>query len=226
MEQARAFDNSVDHSRRLQLFLTHGSVRRLPGAIFLCPGTSPKNSGPSTTSRKPSVRSILFTRNPSISIIAKYKGAKEVPIFASKFVVPVIYINDLKEYLQEGSPFLRYLRESKRPFGVLINYGTIQMTEAEGRAVWALLNGELRNQFLGWVSGESIGYVYTSLAPTELKISPSMSRAELLEAHRVFYTSALDKKWSAIFHTPTGADVGQTDSGASHFEYGLCARTG
>lgn len=145
-----------------------------------------------------------FHAEPIDQYLAKYKGAKEVPIFASKFVVPVIYINDLKDYLKEGSPFLRYLRESKMPFGVLINYGTIQMTEEEGRAAWALLNGELRNQFIGWVSGESIGYVYTSMAPTELKMSSSMSRAELLEAHRVFYTGALDKKWTAIFHTPTG----------------------
>ena len=145
-----------------------------------------------------------FNAEPIEQFVATYKGAKAVPLFDSKLVVPVIYINNLGEYLKEGSPFLRYLRETKMPFGVLINYGTIQMTEEEGRAVWALLNGELRDQFLGWVSGESIGYVYTSMASTELKISPSMSRDELLEAHRVFYTSALDKKWGAIFHTPTG----------------------
>jgi hypothetical protein len=145
-----------------------------------------------------------FHAEPIEQFVATYKGAKEVPIFASKFVVPVIYINDLNEYLKEGSPFLRYLRSSKVPFGVLINYGTIQMTEEEGRAAWALLNGELRDQFLGWVSGESIGYVYTASAATDLKISPAMSRTELLEAHRIFYTNALDKKWSTIFHTPTG----------------------
>ena len=145
-----------------------------------------------------------FNAEPIDQFVATYKGAKEVPLFDSRLVVPVIYINNLGEYLKEGSPFLRYLRETKMPFGVLINYGAIQMTEEEGRAVWALLNGELRDQFLGWVSGESIGYVYTSMASTDLKISPSMSRDELLEAHRVFYTSALNKKWSAIFHTPTG----------------------
>ena len=145
-----------------------------------------------------------FHAEPIEQFVATYKGVKDVPIFASKFVVPVIYINDLNEYLKEGSPFLRYLRTTKMPFGVLINYGTIQMTDEEGRAAWTILNGELRNQFLGWVSGESIGYVYTASAATDLKISPTMSRAELLEAHRIFYTNALDKKWSAIFHTPTG----------------------
>jgi len=145
-----------------------------------------------------------FHAEPIEQFVATYKGAKEVPIFSSKFVVPVIYINDLNEYLKEGSPFLRYLRTTKMPFAVLINYGTIQMTAEEGNAAWALLNGELRNQFLGWVSGESIGYVYTAAAATDLKISPAMSRAELLEAHRLFYTNALDKKWGTIFHTPTG----------------------
>ena len=93
-----------------------------------------------------------FHAEPIEQFVATYKGAKDVPIFASKFIVPVIYINDLKDYLKEGSPFLRYLRETKMPFAVLINYGTIQMTDAEGQAAWALLNGELKNQFLGWIS--------------------------------------------------------------------------
>jgi hypothetical protein len=146
-----------------------------------------------------------FHAEPIDQFIAKYKGAKDVPIFASKFVVPVIYINDLNEYLKEGSPFLRYLRQTKMPFAVLINYGTLQMSEPEGQAAWALLNGEFKDQFLGWLSGESIGYVYTAMAQSELKISGAMTRSELLEAHRVFYTAALDRKWSALFHTPTGA---------------------
>lgn len=145
-----------------------------------------------------------FHAEPIEQFVATYKGAKDVPIFVSKFVVPVIYINDMNEYLKEGSPFLRYLRTTKMPFAVLINYGTIQMTDEEGNAAWALLNGELRNQFLGWVSGESIGYVYTTSAATDLKISPAMSRTELLEAHRTYYTNALDKKWSTIFHKSTG----------------------
>jgi hypothetical protein len=49
-----------------------------------------------------------------------------------------------------------------------------------------------------------VGYVWSS-APAELKISTSMSRRELLEAHRIFYTNAIAKKWAAIFHTQTGA---------------------
>src|SRR6185436_12190825 len=32
-----------------------------------------------------------------------------------------------------------------------------------------------------------------------------MSRRELLEAHHLFYTNAISRKWAAIFHTETGA---------------------
>jgi len=77
------------------------------------------------------------------------------------------------------------------------------MSEADGQAAWKLLSGELKDQFLGWISGESIGYVWDH-APRELKISPSMSRKELLEAHRVFYTNAIENKWKETFHTETG----------------------
>jgi hypothetical protein len=144
-----------------------------------------------------------FNAEPIERFVEKYKGAREVPIFSSKLVVPVIYINDLPALLKEGSGFLHYLRETKVPFAVLINYGSAQMSDEEGQAAWKLLTGELRDQFLGWVSGESIGFVWDSSAK-DLRISPSMSRKELLEAHRVFYTNALDRKWSSTFHTPTG----------------------
>src|SRR6185437_7980024 len=117
----------------------------------------------------------------------------------SKLVVPVVYINDLPEYLREGSTFLRFIRETKVPFAVLINYGSARLNES----AWQLLNGELKDQFLGWISGESVGFVWDS-APAELKIRPSMSRRELLEAHRQFYSNAIARKWRDTFHTDTG----------------------
>jgi len=144
-----------------------------------------------------------FHAEPIDEFVRKYRGARDVPLFASKLVVPVIYINDLPALLKEGSPFLRHLRQTKTPFAILINYGTVQMAEAEARAAWKTLQQDLRDQFLGWISGESIGYVWDS-APTDLKISPQMTRPELLEAHRVFYTSALSKKWGKAFHSETG----------------------
>src|SRR6185436_4698173 len=134
-----------------------------------------------------------FNAEPIEEFVRKYKGARDVPIFSSKFVVPVIYINNLPEYLKEGSAFLRYIRETKVPFGILINYGSAALSPEDGQAAWKLLTGEFKDQFLGWMSGESVGYVWEQ-APAELKINASMSRRELLEAHRVFYTNAIARK--------------------------------
>src|SRR6266566_3191067 len=145
-----------------------------------------------------------FNAEPIEEFVQKYKGARDVPLFSSKFVVPVIYINNLPEYLKDGSPFLRYLRETKTPFAILINYGSAELSKTDGQAAWQLLTGEFKDQFLGWMSGESVGYVWEQ-APAELKISSSMSRRELLEAYRLFYTNAIARKWAGIFHTNTGA---------------------
>jgi len=145
-----------------------------------------------------------FNAEPVEQFVAKYKGSKDVPIFQSKLVVPVIYINNLPEYLKEGSAFLRYIRETKLPFAILINYGAANFTEQEGQAATALLSGELKDQFLGFISGESVGYVW-DYAPAELKISAGQSRRELLEAHRQFYTNAIARKWRNMFHADVGA---------------------
>ena len=144
-----------------------------------------------------------FNAEPLDQFIAKYKGARDVPIFQSKLVVPVIYLNNVPEFFKEGSPFLRYLRETKTPFAILINYASAQLSETDGPAVWALLNGEFKDQFLGWISGESVGYVW-ELAFAELQISSTMTRPELLTRHREFYNSALARKWKSLFHVETG----------------------
>ena len=144
-----------------------------------------------------------FHAEPLDQFIAKYKGVREVPLFQSKLVVPVIYLNSVPELFKDGSPFLRYLRETKAPFAILINYASAQLSEAEGKAAWQLLDGEFKDQFLGWISGESVGYVW-DFAPTELKISSSMTRPQLLEAHREFYNNALARKWRTLFHVETG----------------------
>ena len=145
-----------------------------------------------------------FNAEPVDEFVKMYAAKRQVPIFDSKFVVPVIYINDLPVYLKEGSAFRRYIAETKSPFAILINYGAAQFpADAEAQAVWKVLNGVLRDQFLGWISGESIGFVWEE-APAYLKISPDMTRAQLLEAHRNFYTDALARKWRAMFKSETG----------------------
>ena len=172
---------------------------KIAGRDFLMPWNIAKEFWPLYD--KPAAERPLYPFNaePIEEFVAKYKGARDVPLFQSKLVVPVVYINNLPEYLKEGSPFLRFLRETKSPFAILINYGGAKLDQA----AWQLLNGELKDQFLGWISGESVGYVWDS-APAELKITPSMSRRELLEAHRQFYSNALARKWRDTFQTETG----------------------
>jgi hypothetical protein len=177
---------------------------KVAGRDFLMPWNIAKEFWPLYD--KPTAERPLYPFNaePIEEFVKKYSGAKEVPIFDSKLIVPVVYIDKLPEYLKEGSPFRRYLRETKSPFAVLINYGAASFSESDGQAAFKLLTGELRDQFLGWISGESVGFVWDH-APKELKISPEMSRTQLLDAHKSFYSNAIARKWSDTFHTQTGA---------------------
>ena len=178
-------------------------VPQVAGRNFLMPWNIAKEFWP-LYEKPPDERPLYpFNAEPLDQFIAKYKNTRDVPLFQSKLVAPVIYLNNVPELFKEGSPFLRYLRETKAPFAILINYASAQLSEAEGKAVWQLLNGEFKDQFLGWISGESVGYVWDS-APAELKISPSMTRPQLLEAHREFYNNALARKWRTLFHVETG----------------------
>lgn len=154
--------------------------------------------------RPPTERPLYpFHAEPVELFIEKYKGERDVPLFSSKLAVPVVYLNHLPKHLKEGSAFLRYVRETRSPFAVLINYGAANFTEDEGRAAWRLLDGELRSQFLGWISGESIGHVWPTVGAT-LKLKPEMSRRELLEAHHSEYTRVIGEKWRRTFHAETG----------------------
>jgi hypothetical protein len=155
---------------------------------------------------KPSAERPLYPFNaePPEAFVEKYKGARDVPIFNSPLVVPVVYINNIPKHLGEGSAFLNFIRQTRAPFAFNINYGAATFPEAEGAAALKLLEGELRNQFVGWISGESIGHVYHAVS-TRLTLTPDMSRRAMLEAYRAAYTRALEEKWAGTFQTPPAA---------------------
>jgi hypothetical protein len=145
-----------------------------------------------------------FNAELEAEFIAKYKGARDVPLFSSPLVVPVFHINNLAKHMQEGSAFVRFLRETHLPFAVNINYGAAVFDDATGPAALKLLTGEFRGQFMGWISGESIGHVYPAVA-AELTLKPEMTRAQMLDAYRAYYTRALEGKWAGTFHAQAGA---------------------
>jgi hypothetical protein len=180
------------------------SAPKLAGRDFLMPWNIPKQVWPMFDQPVNERPLYPFNAEPLEEFIKTYAGKQDVPIFDSKFVVPVVYINDLPELLQEDSPFRKYLAQTRMPFAILINYGAANFpAEADAQAAAKILNGELRDQFLGWLSGESIGHVWDQ-APQYLKLSPQMTRAEMLAALRIFYTGALTRKWSSTFKTPSG----------------------
>ncbi|HYV25145.1 MAG TPA: hypothetical protein VE969_07890 [Pyrinomonadaceae bacterium] len=178
---------------------------RIAGRDFMMPWNIARDFW-QTYDKPPAERPLYpFNAEPVDEFVKAYAGKREVPIFDSKLVTPVIYINDMPALLKDGSAFRRYLAETKSPFAILINYGAPAFdSDADAQHALTMLNGELRDQFVGWLSGESVGFVWDE-APKYLKISPDMSRAQLLEADRVFYTDALTRKWSALFKTPATA---------------------
>jgi hypothetical protein len=179
-------------------------MRPLAGRDFLMPWNIAKEFW--TLYDKPEAERPLYPFHTEMvdEFVKNYAGKKDVPLFSSKLVVPVIYINDAPQLLKEGSAFLRYLRQTQSPFAILINYGTPSFSEADGQAAWNLLNGELKGQFLGWISGESIGNVWPPNKENPLDLTPQMSRRAMLDALQSYYSSALEKKWLSIFHTRTG----------------------
>src|SRR5206468_9715491 len=81
-----------------------------------------------------------FNAEPIDEFVKAYSGKRDVPIFDSKLIVPVIYINDLPELLKEGSAFRRYLAETHAPFAVLINYGAAKFaSDADAQTAWNVL---------------------------------------------------------------------------------------
>ena len=96
---------------------------KIAGRDFLMPWNIAKEFWP-LYDKPPAERPLYPFNAESIEqFVATYKGVRDVPLFQSKLVVPVVYINHVHDLLKEGSPFLRYIRETKAPFAILINYG-------------------------------------------------------------------------------------------------------
>ncbi|CAN5453479.1 hypothetical protein BH18ACI2_BH18ACI2_29400 [soil metagenome] len=143
--------------------------------------------------------------------IEQYGGKKDLPVWSSKLNVPVIYIASLPDFLSDDSPFLAWLKQTKSPFGILINYAFISPTESFGDKGPMLARNlaALKDQFVGYMSGENPGYVYTvdyayMLDPQA--VGKLTHRQQLLDLHRDALTVALRAKYQRIYGTPATTD--------------------
>ena len=121
-----------------------------------------------------------------------------VPLFHSKLVVPVIYINNVPEYLKEGSPFLRYLRETKVPFAILINYGaaTIQRSRRRRRLATAQrrIERSVSRLDLGRERRLRLGVCAGGVEDLALDVAARIARSAPAVLHE-----ALARKWRETF---------------------------
>ncbi|PYS85139.1 MAG: hypothetical protein DMF70_04735 [Acidobacteria bacterium] len=93
---------------------------KLAGRDFQMPWNIPKEFW-ALYDKPPAERPLYpFNAEPMDEFVKAYSGKRDVPIFASKVVVPVVYINDLPELLKDGSAFRRLaLRVFRRLKGKL-----------------------------------------------------------------------------------------------------------
>jgi len=94
-----------------------GSGRSLRAASSSCPGTSTPSFGNSTTGRG-RASALSFQCGADRRLRTEVQRRARRSAFQFEVCGAVIYINNLPEYLKEGSPFLRYLRETKVPFAI------------------------------------------------------------------------------------------------------------
>ena len=138
--------------------------------------------------------------------IDQFKSRKDVPIFSDPRVVPVFYINGIGEVLANDSPVLAWLRETKKPFGILTNYGAFAFkNEQEAKECFQNLKA-LGDQFIGYVSGESIahGAAVDHAALSKRIGAEAKQRSDVVKFYGEAFDAALRKKHDDGFKTPAG----------------------
>ncbi|HJZ87618.1 MAG TPA: hypothetical protein VKN99_20730 [Polyangia bacterium] len=154
------------------------------------------------------------------AFVAAYRD-REVPIFSSKLVVPVVALNDLPRLLAR-------LQSASSPFYVLINYQDAPWRKNEPqRAQVAAGRRALAARDRGDISGESIGYPWDLDDKTlDAAIARARSRADVLERIRQAYEAALRRKRAQLYggaDSPWPPLIPALSSGAQGFAHALAA---
>jgi hypothetical protein len=146
--------------------------------------------------------------------VEQYGGKKDLPIWSSKLNAPIIYLAKLPEFLSDDSPFLAWLKETKSPFGILLNYALPPRADTFGEKgpMIARNLASVQDQFVGYMSGENIGYANSvnygkDLFPQVANMPPGVAgRGQILDKVHEFYTAGLQEKFSKAYAVPA-ADV-------------------
>ncbi len=141
--------------------------------------------------------------------IQQYGGKQDLPIWSSKLVVPVIYFGELPEFLSDDSPFLAWLRQTKSPFGILLNYAMPPPSDTFGEKGPMLARNlaSVADQFVGYMSGENTAYTYTVDYAAMLDpalIAKAVHRQDVLDAHRDALAAAIPAKFQRAYGAPAG----------------------
>lgn len=143
--------------------------------------------------------------------IEQYAGRKDLPVWSSKLNAPVIYFNELPEFLSDDSAFLAWLKETKSPFGILLNYAMAPPNDTFGEKGPMLARNlaSVRDQFVGYMAGENTGYTYSADYAHQLDpalVAKTATRRQLLDLHRDALTAALRKKFERAYGAPPAAE--------------------
>jgi len=159
------------------------------------------------------------------AFIRDWGGKNDIPIWSSKLNIPIISFAALQDFMSDDSPFLAWLKETKSPFGILLNYAKVPPNDTFGdkSAMIAKNMAELKNQFVGYMSGENIGYAYTvdyakSIYPLLSKMPPGIQgRQQFLDKVGEVHTEAFLNKFSRAYASPPQGPA-PTDSGKNPWE--------
>jgi hypothetical protein len=130
----------------------------------------------------------------------QFAGRKDVPIVSWPRLRPVFHLNGVE--LQPGTPLRAWLERVKIPFAILTNYSQKKYTPASGPGTFAALHDLFKQQFLGFIHGESVASPGVGIpdgprAPTRRGHVDAMG-TELVKAQA--------EAWTARFLTPVPDD--------------------
>jgi hypothetical protein len=127
----------------------------------------------------------------------QYAGARRAPLINWPGLLPGLYLGESPD-LSPGTPLRRWLEQTRTPFFVMTNYANPTYTDKTGPATYAALTGPLAGQFLGYIHGEAVGTVGTSLPDKPL----GKARREHLDALGKALLKQQAEAWTKFYKAP------------------------